>query len=394
MAEKNDGGDKTEQPTPRRLREARKEGNVWKSREVTSTVALLGWFVLGALAAGLVGLRLRALLGLALEDFRGDFATHVRNLGWVAAELLVELTALTLVPVGLVGALVEFLQVGPVLAFTRVKPKLENMNPVEGMKRMFSMDNLIEIVKAVAKTAALAAIGLLVARAMLPPLLLLLRQPDTTIAAQLGDALGRAGLAVVGTTIAVFAFACVLDAAYQRHSYMKKLRMSRRDIRRELKDDEGDPYVKAQRRQTHQEWSQRNAAQAARSADVLVVNPTHVAIAIEYDREGRSVPVVSAKGEDEVARAMREAAEEAGVPIVRNVELARELLATTDTGAIVPGHLFDIVAEVILWAREVREELERQRRGEPAPEAARRRLARVPGEDATRYPGRPSPSID
>ena len=126
----------------------------------------------------------------------------------------------------------------------------------------------------------------------------------------------------------------------------------------------------------------------------MVVNPTHVAIAIEYDREGRSVPVVSAKGEDEVARAMREAAEEAGVPIVRNVELARELLATTDTGAIVPGHLFDIVAEVILWAREVREELERQRRGEPAPEAARRRLARVPGEDATRYPGRPSTSID
>jgi type III secretion protein U len=140
----------------------------------------------------------------------------------------------------------------------------------------------------------------------------------------------------------------------------------------------------------HQEWSQRNAAQAARQADVLVVNPTHVAIALDYDHENHGVPTISAKGEDEVARAMREAAEDAGVPIVRNVALARELLASVEVGATVPRHLFDIVAEVILWAREVREEIERQRRGDAAPAATRQRLAHPPGEDATRYPGQSS----
>lgn len=394
MADKNDGGDKTEQPTPRKLRDARKEGNVWKSREATSTLVLLVWLVLGAVAAGLVGLRLQALVQASLRSLDGDFVTRVRDLGWLAVEGLVLVTASLLVPAMLAGALVEFLQVGPVLAFTKLKPSFDKLNPAEGLKRMFSADNLVEAAKSLLKTAVLAVVGWVVLRGSLAQFAALAGEDPHLVAPRLEQLLWQSSVRLAGATVAAFAGLAILDAAWQRHSFMKKMRMSRRDIRDEHKQDEGDPHVKAQRRQTHREWSERNAAQAARQADVLVVNPTHVAIALDYDHDGQGVPTVSAKGEDEVARAMREAAEEAGVPIVRNVALARELLATTEVGAVVPRHLFDIVAEVILWAREVREEIERQRRGQPAPAAARQRLARAPGEDATRYPGQPSPSLD
>ncbi len=325
-----------------------------------------------------------------LRSLGGDFVTALRNSGWLAVQTLLLLTAMFMVPVLLVGVLAEFLQVGPVLAWSRLKPSLDKLNPAEGLKRMFSMDNLVEVVKALAKTAILLALGWIVLRGSLPGLASLARENPQVIAPRLEQSLWQVTARLVGAALAVFAGVAVLDAAWQRHSFMKKMRMSRRDIRDEHKQNEGDPYVKQQRKQTHQEWSQRNAAQAARQADVLVVNPTHVAIALAYDHENHGVPTVSAKGEDEVARAMREAAEDAGVPIVRNVALARELLASTDIGATVPRHLFDIVAEVILWAREVREEIERQRRGEAAPAASRQRLARAPGEDATRYPGQPS----
>ena len=390
MADKNDGGDKTEQPTPKKLRDARKEGQVWKSKEATSTLVLLAWLVLGAATAAMAGSRLQALIIAALQATGGDFVTALRNTGWLAVQTLLLLTAIWLVPVLLVGVLGEFLQVGPVLAWTKLKPSLDKLNPAEGLKRLFSMDNGVEVLKAMAKTALLLAIGWIVLRGSLPRVASLARASPQQVAPLLEQSLWQVTARLVGTALAVFAGVAVLDAAWQRHSFMKKMRMSRRDIRDEYKQNEGDPHVKQQRKQVHQEWSQRNAAQAARQADVLVVNPTHVAIALDYDHDHHGVPTVSAKGEDEVARAMREAAEDAGVPIVRNVALARELLASAEIGGSVPRHLFDIVAEVILWAREVREEIERQRRGEPAPPAARGHLAHPPGENATRYPGRSS----
>jgi len=162
--------------------------------------------------------------------------------------------------------------------------------------------------------------------------------------------------------------------------------MSMRDIKQEMKESEGDPYIKAQRRQLAQQLAQQNATNAARNANVLVVNPTHIAIAIDYDRETCPVPTIAAKGEDHVARAMRRAAEEAGVPIVRNIPLARDLLARAEIGEIVPSELFDIIAEVILWAREAREVVQAQRDAGLGQSAALpvRRIA-APGEDLTQY---------
>lgn len=401
MSDKNDGGDKTEKPTPKRLEDARKKGDVPKSREVTSVVVLALWLALGALVVGYAGVRLGALFEsmfatVAQGWAATGFAGAARSAGAQAAEVAVLLVAVLLVPAAALGLLTDFLQAGPVLAFEKLKPKLEHLNPVEGIKRMFTMDNLIELCKSVAKTALLVLVGWLVIRSALPQIVDLARSATLPPGAVSG-LLWQLTVKLMAWTIALFAGVALLDAAYQRWSFTKKMRMSLRDIKQESKESEGDPYIKQQRRQTHQEWSQRNAQNAAKNANVLVVNPTHIAIAIDYDRETTPVPTIAAKGEEDTALAMRQAAEEAGVPIVRNVPLARDLLARAEVGEIVPADLFDVIAEVILWAREVREQLDAQRAaasGDPQamaaaalddPERPRRRIA-APGEDLTRYP--------
>ncbi len=382
MADKNDGGDKTEKPTPKRLKDARKKGNVPKSKDITNTVVLILWIALFGLGAGYASDRLVSLFDATLKapGTEGDFSYQLIAMGEAALDIFLLISAAILIPIAAFGTLVEFLQAGPVLSFEKIKPKMENLNPASGLKRMFSMDNLVELLKHVIKTALLFLIAWLVFTSFSADIALL---PLSTPGA-IGTSLWTIMLQIMLWTVGIFMLVALLDAGYQKHSFIKKLRMSQRDIKQELKDTEGDPMIKQKRREAHQEWSQQSAMQSARNANVLVVNPTHVAIALDYDRELSPVPVVSAKGEDHVARAMREAAEEEGVPILRNVDLARELLANADEGDLIPQDLFDIIAEVILWAREVQETVEKQKQGmeEPAPQG---RFA-PPGEDLTHYP--------
>ena len=395
-----DSGDKTEQPTPKKLEDARKKGDVPKSKEVSSVVGLIVWLALGALtltyATTRIGTLYESLFTVIGQGWATTgFAGAARALGAQAAELAVMLVAMLLVPIAAVGLLTDFLQMGPVLSFEKLTPKLENMNPVEGVKKMFTLDNLIELVKSVAKTALLFLVGWLVIKSEIPQIVGLARSTELPVQA-MGALMWKVTLHLLAWTVALFALIALLDAAYQRYSFTKKMRMSMRDIKQEMKDSEGDPYIKQQRKQLHQEWSQRNSQNAARNANVLVVNPTHIAIAIDYDKESCPVPTIAAKGEEHVARAMREAAEEAGVPIVRNVALARDLLARAEIGEIVPADLFDIIAEVILWAREVREVVQAQRDAGPSPldlpldVPARPHIA-APGEDLTHYPHEEAP---
>lgn len=382
-----DSGSKTEQPTPKRLLDARKKGQVPKSRDLTSVLELLVWGLLAVLALGYAGQRLMGMTDAMLAAISQPFSQAAPALAGEALTTLLAITAACLIPVVLVGVLTEFLQAGPVWSMEKMTPKIENMNPVEGIKRMFTMDNVIEVLKSIAKTALLLFIGWMAVKALLPQVATMLLAGG---AHDVGQALWAAVKPILGWTLGIFLFVALLDVSYQRFSFMKKMRMSRRDILQEMKDSEGDPHIKQQRRQLAQEMSQRSAQQAARQANVLVVNPTHVAIAIDYDRENCPVPCVAAKGEEHVARAMREAAEEAGVPIVRNEVLARDMLARAEEGEVVPSDLFDIIAEVILWAREVRDQMERGAEGEEvsATEGAIPRRE-APGEDLTRYAHRP-----
>ena len=385
MAEKNDGGDKTEQPTDKRLLDARKKGDIPKSKEITSTMTLLVWLGLGAGALPLAAQRISALALAVIDSIQQPFSFSAPAMGWMAIEATLWVTAMLLLPVLLIGLATEFLQAGPVFTLEKVKVKLENMDPIAGMKKMFSVDNIIEVMKAAAKTALLFFIGWTVVKSLLPQIALL----PTADVALTGTAMWQVAFKLLCWTVGAFAMVSVLDIAWQRHSFTKKMRMSMRDIRQEMKESEGDPHIKAHRKQTHQEWAQRSAANAAANANVLVVNPTHVAIAIDYDRDNCPVPTLSAKGEDDIARAMREAAEEAGVPIVRNIPLARDMLVRTEVGEIIPQDLFEVMAEVILWAREVREQVAAHKDPlNPGPAAGHKGKKRAvpPGEDMTRYP--------
>ena len=391
MSGSNDSGDKTEKPTPKKLQDARKKGDIAKSKDITSTAGMLVILMLAAVALPILGEQMAALVRASFEVMHEPFALAAPRLGRQAGMTLLLVVGLVVVPVALVGALVEFIQAGPVMSTEKLKPKMENMNPAKGLKRMFSMDNLVELVKSILKTAVVGTIAWLVMRKVLPELPLLVSGRPENV----GAALWQTTWLLLAWAGGSFVLVSAMDLAWQRFSYMKKMRMSMRDIRQEMKDAEGDPHLKGQRRQLQQEWAQQGASNAAAEAHVLVVNPTHVAIAIAYDRETCPVPTVTAKGQDDDALAMRQAAQEAGVPVLRNIELARSLLADAETGDIVPAELFDIIATVILWAQDVRHELAKAR-GEAAAHAADAAQAKPrprrepPGEDVTRYDSAPA----
>jgi len=366
LADKNQGGDKTEKPTPKRLADARKKGDVAKSRDVTATATLLVWLFVLLFGAGFAGARLSALFdqGFVLIASDAPFANSATALGQAAFNLFLLLTAIALIPAAVTGMLSEFLQAGGVFTLEKIKPTLDKLNPAEGIKRLFSLDNLAELVKTLGKTLLIVFVTWLVMRGSLGDIIektgpLLQPTADTD-----GRPAAIAILAFTGQllrstllwTFVVFLMVAVLDMAWQRHSYLKKMRMSLRDIRDEHKENEGDPLVKSNRRQLHEEWANQNAVGAARKANVMVVNPTHIAIAIDYDPETCPVPVMTAKGEGPLAQAMREAAEEEGVPIVRYVEVARGLFEHGAVDEIIPRDMFDAIAQIILWAKKVREE--------------------------------------
>src|SRR3989344_5511944 len=287
MAGQDDSGDKTEKPTPKKLQDARKKGEVSKSKDLTATATLLTVLLLATVALPMVGQQMTSLIELSLRGLQVPFPEALAQLGWQALRTLLLLVGLVVVPVAVVGVLAG-------------------------------------------------------------------ATPEA-----LDWALWHASWTLLAWVTGAFLLVSALDLAWQRYSFMKKMRMSMRDIRQEMKDAEGDPHLKGHRKQLQQEWAQQGANKAAASAHVLVVNPTHVAIAIDYHRDRCPVPTVIAKAQDDDALAMRTAAQEAGVPVLRNIEIARQLLADTEPGDVVPAELFDIIATVILWAQDVRYELER-----------------------------------
>ncbi len=352
MASKDQGADKTEKPTPKRIRDARKEGNVSKSRELTATVLTLGWLVGGWLLMGFMYGRLQELFDQSLKAMQLPFRQALIETAGIAFQTLLWLSLPLLAMALFLGVVVEFLQVGPIATMKKLAPNLEKLNPVEGIKKMFSMDNLVELVKSILKSAALLGIGAYVLWKMMPDLLLLPYGPP----AQMGSAAWHAITRIVIWTIVVFFFVSALDVWYQKFSYMKQLRMSRRDIRQEVKENEGDPYIKSRRRQLHQEWAQQNMLSAVRGANVVVTNPTHIAVALQYEMGVTDLPVVVAKGEGDLAEQIKQAAEEAGVPILQNVPLARGLNEKVALDEYVDSEFFDAVAEVLYWAENVRRE--------------------------------------
>jgi flagellar biosynthetic protein FlhB len=344
MAEEQDNSQKTEDPTQKRLDEARKKGDVAKSQDVPA------WFLLMT-AAGIVaaaGPLMRAIADPLVRILDHPEAFHLANGG--AMRMARALLMALLPPLGLVfGALLvgsvigHVVQVRPLWTFEKMKPDLNKLSPARGLGRMFGAQGWMNLLKAALK---IVAVGGAMVYAVWPQASRLTEAGALDVGALLGLAQTLAGRMFIAALVAIGIIAA-LDYVWQRMSFMNRMRMSRRDIRDEVKQSEGDPAIRAKLRMIRMERSKKRMLANVPKATVVINNPTHYSVALRYDQDKDAAPVCVAKGVDEVALRIREVAKEAGVPMVENVPLARALYASVEVDDSVPREHFEAVAKVI-----------------------------------------------
>lgn len=347
MAEE-DRAQKTEPATPRRREEARKKGQVAQSRELQSVV-VLGTALL-ALVSPLGAVLLERLLAV-LQTGLAAAASPPSSLAGFHALILGFATPIGLacIPVFaaivVVAALTQLTQTGPLFSPEALAPRLDRISLIAGMKRMVDLDRLIELVKALFKVAMVGLVGWLAIGSRIDVLVgLASAQPRESVVVA-GEMLLLLSIWIVSLLAVMAAF----DLVYQRWRYEQRLRMSKREVRQELKQNEGDPHLRGRFRARHRELSRSRMIAAVAEADVVVANPTHYAVALRYDRAEMAAPEVIAKGRGHVAVRIREAARLNDVPIVENPPLARLLHRSCEVGREVPEKLFQAVAEVLAY---------------------------------------------
>jgi len=352
MAENENGAERTEQPTAKRLEDARKDGNLPRSRELgTAAVFAAGVAVLAA-GGGAMARAALSWMRAALSPDPGLYQSHQALFGhwgylllqfmWVIAPLM----AVCLVACALSPALMG----GFKLSSKAITPDFKRMNPLSGLKRLYGPQALAELAKSLLRIGLVGAAAGLCLWSGLPKMLGLIHQPLERAA---GDALGFA-LTLLIWTAAALALLAAIDAPYQKWNWMRKLKMTRQELRDELKDTEGKPEVKGRIRQIMQQMAQRRMMEDVPTADVIVVNPTHYAVALRYDGESMRAPKVVAKGVDEIAARIRALGAKHRVAILSAPPLARALYRDAKLGQEIPVRLYAAVAQVLSWVYQLR----------------------------------------
>jgi len=343
---------KTEKPTPKKLREARKKGQVAKSRDITESLLFLTSVAVLAIGGPSLITSAKALFTDSLRpelltgELRGDEV--IRRLGLAGGQILL-FSAPFLAAVTVVALATEFLQVQALFAPEAIQFKLDKLNFIKGLQNIFfKPKTYLELVKNLVKFALVSGLLYFVIRGSLRDIILSVgANPETIgkLAASLMFALlFRAGVLFLALGAA--------DFFLQKKLHLKELMMSKYEVKKEYKEDEGDPHIRHQRRHLHQEILAQSMTQKVPRANVVVVNPTHLAVAIEYDELSMNAPQVTAKGRETVAKKIRELAGKSGVPITRNVLLAHSLFQV-DLGSEIPEELYEAVAEVLNWVHQL-----------------------------------------
>lgn len=344
------GQDRTEQATPQKLRKAREKGQVWQSKELTSIVSFAAMLVALVSQAETIGDQLQTIGQACINSAGGEIDASTL---WTALTSCVAvgfmLIALPLLVGLVVGVLTAFVQVGALVATDPLIPKLSRLNPVEGLKqKFFSVSAYVELLKSILKITTIGFVAYLIGRAAMPAIIRLpLATPADAV--QLTEWIAvRLGAWCVGLGLAFSA----ADLLFQRWNYMRNQRMTKEEVKREYRDQEGDPQIKSRRRRAHEEALQGQMFAAARKADVMVVNPTHIACALTWDGSRDRAPTLLAKGQGWIAAELRKIAEEEDIPVVRDPSLARALheLEIDDE---IPEALFDSVAELLRWVEQL-----------------------------------------
>lgn len=335
--------EKTEQPTSKRLRDSRKKGDVAYSKDFTQTLLILSIFgyLLGnsgniVESLGQMILLPGTLLRLNFQDAANTLVIEaLTNAAWIVLPFIGIVLG--------VGIFADAMQVGILFAFEKLKPSGKKLNVLANAKNMVSKKNLMEFFKSFLKIAILSSLlATLIRDAM--PILTSIPQAGLAGLGQVIATLLKTMLIYIGLAYSVIALA---DFVWQRLQYRKGLMMSKDEVKQEYKQMEGDPHIKHQRKQLHQEMQQQGAVQSARNATVVVTNPTHLAVALRYDEDETPLPLILAKGEGALAQAMMDAARAAGVPVMQNIPLARALTAQGEAGQYIPSELVEPVAEVL-----------------------------------------------
>jgi len=345
MAEEQDKSQKTEQASTRKLEEARKKGDSPRSQEIP------GWFVL---AAGL------ATIAILSQPAMQASARYLRIFFEKPHELIVEGAAMTpmlqavawrmigamglvfgvIILAGLAG---HVLQVRPVFTAEKIKPKLSKISPIEGFKRLFGAQGLVNFLKGIGK---MGLVALAVTIALWP------RRDDLMVLPQLDlvalpNIIRDAAVALMLAALIVYGLIAAADYLWQRHSFMERQKMTRREVKEEMKNAEGDPHVKAKLRQIRAERGRKRMLAEVPEATVVIANPTHYAVALKYERGETPAPVCVAKGVDAVALRIRAIAEENNVSVIEDPPLARALHATAELDQPIPETHFKAVAKII-----------------------------------------------
>lgn len=339
--------EKTERATPKKRQQAREEGNVARSVEINSAVVLFfgtlvlyvmsGWLMNRMRMGMVVIFREAPKITLNVEDFR--------NL----AIIVIQFMAINIIPFAiallLIGVAANVAQVGWLFSPKSLKPKFSKLNPIEGVKRFFSVKSIVELFKGIIKIAIVGYFVYGIFKEDFESYQLLIHQNIASIV----SALAGFSFKILIKTAAVFLLLAILDYTYQKYDYEKNLRMSKEDIKDEFKQAEGDPKVKGKLKSMQRQFLLNAMINELPDADVVVTNPVHLAVALKYDSEKMEAPKVVAKGARKIAERIKKIAREHNIPIVENVELARALYKTVDVGKEVPGNLYKAVAEVLSY---------------------------------------------
>ncbi len=347
MAEDDSSQEKTEEPTQKRLSKAREDGQVPRSRELTTSAILLSGSIALFVFAPFMSQRLLDILRFNFQfdrEVNFDPAMMISHLTHSFADALYSLFPLFAVLV--VAAILGPIALGGWLWSTKaMAPKASRMNPMEGLKRMFGVKGLVELVKALAKVILILSLAIVLLVSMQQDMLELANQ---AVKPSIVDSLRISGWAAIALS-AVTIFIVLVDVPFQIWDNSRKLKMSRQDIKDEMKDSEGKPEVKGRIRQLQREMANNRQLAAVPEADVVITNPTHFSVAVKYDPDTMETPIVIAKGVDFVALKIREIANANDIQIMESPVLARAVYHTTEVDQEIPAGLYMAVAQVLAY---------------------------------------------
>eukprot|EP01047_Picozoa_sp_COSAG01_P000133 COSAG01_NODE_2_length_63927_cov_1357.611941_18_plen_362_part_00 len=341
-----DSGEKTEEPTPHKLREARKKGNIAKSKDLTNAILLLVSFHGLKIFGVFIWERLTQLntevIGYYSEALTGSVVLYLlKDVLLVFAACMAPILAINF----LIIIIIEYLQVGVIFSFESIKPNFSKLNPIEGFKKYFQLKQYVELIKSSVKMFFVIIIIYVSLKEDFYMVIISQQLTLWQVMAFTGDLVMKVVIRV-GLFYLLIAF---LDYFYQKYEYIKGLKMSKKEIKDEYKRLEGDPTVKQRQREAQRQMSQGRQMGAVPGADVVVTNPTHFAVAIKYSSDFMEAPMVVAKGKRLMAKEIKIMAERHYIPIVENPPLTRAIYAQAEVGMAIPDQYFQVVAEILAF---------------------------------------------